>query len=331
MGKSNMLKILKSLPSLVPRPVLRPLSTSAFRFSTENGDGNKVDRKMSEYVLKLRGLPWSTSPTEIKDFFKDCRIANDSSDGIHMWKFPDGRLSGEAFVEFESQEELEKGLKKNRQYLGERYVDVFESTAEEMKYVLSKTGEEAFGGKEGFVVKIRGLPWDSTNSDIRRFFEGLDMVHNGIIMVLNRYNGKPKGEAFVQFTSKEDAEKALERHEKTIGKRYIEVYKSSMFEATRSSGLKFVSSGGETGARGGEGYAVRMGGLPYKATKLDITEWFANIAQPQEIQLGLDPHGRPSGEAMVYFSSERDAKAAMGKDRAKMDRRYILLYYEGMR
>ena len=45
------------------------------------------------------------------------------------------------------------------------------------------------------------------------------MVHNGIIMVLNRYNGKPKGEAFVQFTSKEDAEKALERHEKTIGKR----------------------------------------------------------------------------------------------------------------
>ena len=40
-----------------------------------------------------------------------------------MWKNRDGRSSGEAFVEFENEEELEKGLKMNKENMGKRYVE----------------------------------------------------------------------------------------------------------------------------------------------------------------------------------------------------------------
>merc|ERR1711860_303176 len=43
--KSKMLKILKSIPSLVPRPILRPLSTTAARLSSENQGEKKAYRE----------------------------------------------------------------------------------------------------------------------------------------------------------------------------------------------------------------------------------------------------------------------------------------------
>ena len=55
-----------------------------------------------------------------------------------------------------------------------------------MKYVLSKNGlgdEEEFGGEdgnEGFVIRLRGLPFDAGNSDIQKFFEGKFLCLNSL-------------------------------------------------------------------------------------------------------------------------------------------------------
>lgn len=83
-----------------------------------SGGGDRDDG----FVVKLRGLPWSATVEEILKFFRDSKIAGDT-DGIHMTSSREGRPSGEAFVEFESEEDLNEALKRDRDHMGNRYIE----------------------------------------------------------------------------------------------------------------------------------------------------------------------------------------------------------------
>lgn len=69
---------------------------------TEGGEG---------FVVKVRGLPWSCSADEVQRFFSDCKIQN-GAQGIRFIYTREGRPSGEAFVELESEDEVKLALKK---------------------------------------------------------------------------------------------------------------------------------------------------------------------------------------------------------------------------
>ncbi|XP_069313633.1 heterogeneous nuclear ribonucleoprotein F-like isoform X4 [Eulemur rufifrons] len=103
-------------------------------------------------------------------------------------------------------------------------------------------------GGEGFVVKLRGLPWSCSIEDVQNFLCDC-MIRDGTAGVHFIYTreGRQSGEAFVELGSENDvkmlAEKALGKHKERIGHRYIEVFKSSQ-EEVRSysdSPLKFMS------------------------------------------------------------------------------------------
>lgn len=88
-------------------------STCVFRSSdSENGS----------LIVKVRGLPWSTTIEEIIDFFKGCTIAN-GREGVFIVMTKEGRPSGEAFVEMETEDDMEKALKRDREYVGTRYIE----------------------------------------------------------------------------------------------------------------------------------------------------------------------------------------------------------------
>lgn len=74
------------------------------------------------YIVKLRGLPWSATTSDIEKFFRDCKIL-DGNQGIHMTTSREGRPSGEAFVEFEDIEDMELALQKDREHIGNRYIE----------------------------------------------------------------------------------------------------------------------------------------------------------------------------------------------------------------
>jgi len=80
---------------------------------------------------------------------------------------------------------------------------------------------------------------------------------------------------------------------------------------------------------GDEQHIIKMRGVPFKATEMEIAEWFASHATCQDINIMYGPDGRPSGTAEVTFATAADAKAAMGKHRQNMGSRYIELFYEG--
>ncbi|XP_059373588.1 heterogeneous nuclear ribonucleoprotein H3-like [Carassius carassius] len=180
------------------------------------------------YVVRIRGLPWSCTQEEVASFFSDCDIVG-KVNGVCFTFSKEGRSSGEAFIELKTSEDFKKALAKDRKYMGHRYIEVFKSNRSEMDWVLKRSGPTDYDGSSGCMLRLRGLPFGCSKEEILQFFSGLKIVPNGITLPMD-YQGRSTGEAFVQFASKEIAEKALGKHKERIGHRYIEIFKSSRNE-----------------------------------------------------------------------------------------------------
>ncbi|GIY58407.1 heterogeneous nuclear ribonucleoprotein H2 [Caerostris extrusa] len=105
------------------------------------------------------------------EIFEGCKLKNNSN-GIHMTMSKEGRPSGEAYVEFETAEDADKGLEKNNEHLGNRYIEVFRSKENEMEWALRRCGldgQEAFGDA---CVRLRGLPFGCSKEEIAQFSQG---------------------------------------------------------------------------------------------------------------------------------------------------------------
>lgn len=63
-------------------------------------------------------------------------MANNGT-SIHFTYTREGRPSGEAFVELESEDDLKIALKKDRETMGHRYVEGMHTTAESLHAVSS--------------------------------------------------------------------------------------------------------------------------------------------------------------------------------------------------
>jgi len=222
-------------------------------------------------VVKARGLPWSATADEVITFFSACTVTGGAS-GVHFTTNREGRPSGECFVELNTEEDVNEALKMDREEMGTRYVEVFECSVKDMEHAMGTNSgpgasRDDFGetwGDDG-VVRLRGLPFESSKDDISDFFAGLEIEENGVLMVTD-YNGRSSGEAFVQFTNGADASKALEKNKASMGRRYIEVFRSSMDEAKRAQSIMMgfdnrmpghARGGGPM--RGGGGYGGGMG------------------------------------------------------------------------
>ena len=139
--------------------------------------------------MRLRGLPYSAQTKDILQFLSDCQVCNGEA-GVHFTFVPDGRPSGEAFVELQSEEDVSKALAHHNEHMGRRYVEMFRASRGQMEWECRKvydgdggtgvggggTGEGSFGGGgtggNGGVVRLRGLPYGCAEEEVRRFFTG---------------------------------------------------------------------------------------------------------------------------------------------------------------
>ncbi|KAG2488109.1 hypothetical protein HYH03_013258 [Edaphochlamys debaryana] len=79
-------------------------------------------------ILKLKGLPYSATEEDIRQFFAPYELKT-----VSFVYEPDGRPSGLAFAEFVSKEEALKALSKNGEYIGQRYVRLLHVPRAEME------------------------------------------------------------------------------------------------------------------------------------------------------------------------------------------------------
>ena len=96
---------------------------------TETKDIKLEDfERKSEFTVKLRGLPFHAKKKDIEEFLSPLKILD-----IRMPKDNKNRPSGRAYVDLESKECLKKALKRHKDYIKGRYIEVFEDKRREAK------------------------------------------------------------------------------------------------------------------------------------------------------------------------------------------------------
>ncbi|VDP10045.1 unnamed protein product [Soboliphyme baturini] len=115
-----------------------------------------------------------------------------------------------------------------------------------------------------YVVKLRGLPWSATREDVVLF---LNVGDNIKVHFMLDHLGRPSGEAYVELENEESLQLSLQKHLNYMDRRYIEVYASS------KESIPFNASADATSENNNDA-VVRLQGLPFAATDLDIANFF---------------------------------------------------------
>ncbi|GCB63349.1 hypothetical protein scyTo_0009649, partial [Scyliorhinus torazame] len=259
-----------------------------------------------------------------------------------------GRRNGEALVRFINDEHRDLALQRHKHHMGNRYIEVYKATGEDFLKIAGGTSNEVaqFLSKENqVIIRMRGLPFTATAEEVLSFFGSSCPITGGKegILFVKYPDERPTGDAFVLFTCEEYAQNALQKHKDMLGKRYIELFRSTAAEVQQvlnrytSAPLipiapapiipllpqPFVPS---TNLRD----CIRLRGLPYAATIEDILEFLGEFTcdiRPHGVHMVLNQQGRPSGDAFIQMkSSDRAFLTSQKHHKRTMKDRYVEVF-----
>ncbi|KAM4688443.1 epithelial splicing regulatory protein 1 isoform 2-T2 [Discoglossus pictus] len=296
-------------------------------------------------IIRARGLPWQSSDQDIARFFKGLNIAKG---GAALCLNSQGRRNGEALVRFISEEHRDLALQRHKHHMGNRYIEVYKATGEDFLKIAGGTSNEVaqFLSKENqVIVRMRGLPFTATAEEVLVFFGQHCPVTGGKegILFVTYPDGRPTGDAFVLFACEEYAQNALKKHKDLLGKRYIELFRSTAAEVqqvlNRYSSAPLIPLPNppiipvlpqqfipQVNVRD----CIRLRGLPYAASIEDILEFlgeFSSDIRTHGVHMVLNHQGRPSGDSFIQMkSAERAFLAAQKCHKKTMKDRYVEVF-----
>ena len=108
------------------------MARSAMKRNKEDMEGRYINLSMdsvtatfnnstghnSDYCVKMSGVPFRATEQELKEFFRDA----EEPLSVKVILNRDGRPSGDALAEFDSEEAVNKAMSKDRECMGSRYV-----------------------------------------------------------------------------------------------------------------------------------------------------------------------------------------------------------------
>uniref|UniRef100_A0A8C7A128 Epithelial splicing regulatory protein 1 n=1 Tax=Neovison vison TaxID=452646 RepID=A0A8C7A128_NEOVI len=314
-------------------------------YKFESGTCSKMELIDDNTIVRARGLPWQSSDQDIARFFKGLNIAKG---GAALCLNAQGRRNGEALVRFVSEEHRDLALQRHKHHMGTRYIEVYKATGEDFLKIAGGTSNEVaqFLSKENqVIVRMRGLPFTATADEVVAFFGQHCPITGGKegILFVTYPDGRPTGDAFVLFACEEYAQNALRKHKDLLGKRYIELFRSTAAEVQQvlnrfsSAPLiplptppiipvlpqQFVPP---TNVRD----CIRLRGLPYAATIEDILDFlgeFSTDIRTHGVHMVLNHQGRPSGDAFIQMkSADRAFMAAQKCHKKTMKDRYVEVF-----
>nr|XP_009939267.1 PREDICTED: epithelial splicing regulatory protein 2 [Opisthocomus hoazin] len=316
------------------------------KYKYETGPCSKSEAVDSETVIRARGLPWQSSDQDIARFFKGLNIAKG---GVALCLNAQGRRNGEALVRFVNSEQRDLALERHKHHMGSRYIEVYKATGEEFLKIAGGTSNEVaqFLSKENqVIIRMRGLPFTATQEDVLGFLGPECPVTGGKggLLFCKYPDGRPTGDAFVLFSCEEYAQNALKKHKEILGKRYIELFRSTAAEVqqvlnrymstplipTLPTPIIPVIPPPYTIATGSIRDCVRLRGLPYTAGIDDILEFMGDATadiKPHGVHMVLNQQGRPSGDAFIQMKSADKAFMVAQKCHKKMMKdRYVEVF-----
>ncbi|KAI5088728.1 epithelial splicing regulatory protein 2 isoform X1 [Silurus meridionalis] len=344
----------KSMVMIIQHILAEPYSHKFSSFETvkykfESGACSKTEPVDSETVIRARGLPWQSSDQDIARFFKGLNIAKG---GVALCLNAQGRRNGEALVRFVNSEHRDMALERHKHHMGSRYIEVYKATGEEFLKIAGGTSNEVaqFLSKENqVIIRMRGLPFTATHQDVLGFLGPDNPVTDGTegLLFVKYPDGRPTGDAFVLFACEEYAQNALKKHKQILGKRYIELFRSTAAEVqqvlNRYMSTPLISTlppppmlpvpvlaAPPFLTTGSTRDCVRLRGLPYTAAIEDILEFMGEHTidiKPHGVHMVLNQQGRPSGDAFIQMkSADRAFMVAQKCHKKMMKDRYVEVF-----
>uniref|UniRef100_A0A6Q2Z0X9 RRM domain-containing protein n=1 Tax=Esox lucius TaxID=8010 RepID=A0A6Q2Z0X9_ESOLU len=129
---------------------------------------------------------------------------------IRILKNTTGNRTGYIYVDLHSEEEVKKALKKNKDYMGGRYIEVFPTRGrgEWQSERREKEDEVEEDIAESGRLFIRNLPYTCTEEELQDLFSKHGPLSE-VVFPIDNLTKKPKGFAFVSYMIPENAVTAL--------------------------------------------------------------------------------------------------------------------------
>lgn len=120
------------------------------------------------------------------------------------------------------------------------YLQVYKATGEEFVKIAGGTSLEVarfLSQEDQVILRLRGLPFSAGPTDVLGFLGPECPVTGGAdgLLFVRHPDGRPTGDAFALFACEELAQAALRRHKGMLGKRYIELFRSTAAEVQQVS------------------------------------------------------------------------------------------------
>ncbi|NXB76397.1 NUCL protein, partial [Donacobius atricapilla] len=248
-------------------------------------------RERDARTLFLKNLPYRITEDEIREVFENALEVR-----IVMNK--DGNSRGMAYVEFETEAEADKALEEKQGTEIQGRAVVIDFTGEKSQLEHQK-GTYYTGESKTLIVN--NLSYAATEETLQEVFKKASSIR-----VPQNNQGRPKGFAFVDFATAEDAKEALNSCNNTeIEGRAIRLEISS---PSWQKGNANARGGGAGGGFSQQSKTLFVRGLSEDTTEETLRESFEGSISAR-IVTDRDT-GSSKGFGFVDFSSAEDAKAA---------------------
>ncbi|PWA19577.1 hypothetical protein CCH79_00006971 [Gambusia affinis] len=227
----------------------------------------------TDFTVKLRGVPFNVKEQQIREFMTPLRPA-----AIRIGRNETGNRTGYVYVDLHSDEEVEKALKKNKDYIGGRYIEVFRIDSSGAKSKRNKNDkeidrnftrtlkedEEEEDVSESGRLFIRNLPYTCTEEEMKELFANYGPLSE-MLFPIDNLTKRPKGFAFVTYMIPENAVVALAKLDGHI-------FQGRMLHVLPSTVKKEKSESSESGGPGSSSYK-RQKDAKNKASSSSSHNW----------------------------------------------------------
>ncbi|KAJ8005676.1 hypothetical protein DPEC_G00120400 [Dallia pectoralis] len=190
--------------------------TSPHKSKGKPGKRQEQTEPTTDFTVKLRGCPFNVIEQQVREFMTPLKPA-----AIRIIKNDTGNRTGYIYVDLHSEEEVKKALKKNKDYMGGRYIEVFPTSvrSEWQSERRDKGSEKSFTRElkedeeeedvaESGRLFIRNLPYTCTEEELQDLFSKHGPLSE-VVFPIDNLTKKPKGFAFVSYMIPENAVTAL--------------------------------------------------------------------------------------------------------------------------
>ncbi|XP_077432541.1 RNA binding motif protein 12Bb [Vanacampus margaritifer] len=198
----------------------------------------------------LKGLPFTVSQREINEFFNGLRIVD-----LILLKNATGKHNGMGLVRFSSPAEVSEALKRDRGYIGSRYVEICPTTEEDWRRSserqhmsgnprgdhFERRGSPSYGQKnfqhhmrsqspvsqrvssssEEYCAMVENLSFAVESEDVKRLFHHARLDDDQILFI--NFDDRKSRSAFVLFKTMREYREALDQESKPFFNRLIQI------------------------------------------------------------------------------------------------------------